>query len=313
MNDECWLGSISTMVAAFLAAVHGFHGFWPPEAASTSRKPLLLALRRYLAKSLGQFQVPTLQVLLSGWPIFQLLRRFPLRRFPGPTPESRELHRRAGRMSKTIGTCWAQEAWPNRWSCSCEAMRPVAKAAAGWSLKFSLIWQIWACPTFLFGEQVTQFAEVTWWGGVVRICFAFGMLTRRRAGHDIHGLSFCRRLESWPCDRLSKASRTWFRKSSLLAISHGCTAGSLHRAQQALLNLPRRLQTGEATGTSLSASQLLNEWHVFTCDLLCDLCAHCLKGQNVDDYLSTWHFMQASAGCLLFSKIRALHREERTN
>ena len=131
MNEECWLGSISTMVAAFLAAVHGFHGFWPPEASSTSRKPLLLALRRYLAKSLGQFQVPTLQVLLSGWPIFQLLRRFPLRRFPGPTPESRELHRRAGRMSKTIGRCWAQEAWPNRWSCSCEAMRPVAKAAAG--------------------------------------------------------------------------------------------------------------------------------------------------------------------------------------
>ena len=145
------------------------------------------------------------------------------------------------------------------------------------------------------------------------------MLTRRRAGHDIHDLSFCetfgakRRLESWPCDRLSKASRTWFRKSSLLAISHGCTAGSLHRAQQALLNLPTRLQTGEATGTSLSASQLLNEWHVFTLDLLCDLCAHCLKGQNVDDYLSTWHFMQASAGCLLFSKILALHREERTN
>lgn len=145
------------------------------------------------------------------------------------------------------------------------------------------------------------------------------MLTRRRAGHDIHDLSFCetfgakRRLESWPCDRLSKASRTWFRKSSLLAISHGCTAGSLHRAQQALLNLPTRLQTGEATGTSLSASQLLKEWHVFTLDLLCDLCAHCLKGQNVDDYLSTWHFMQASAGCLLFSKILALHREERTN
>ena len=126
MNEECWLGSISTMVAAFLAAVHGF---WPP--ASSSRKPLLLAaLRRYLTKSLGQFQVPTLQVLLSGWPIFQLLRRFRLPR-KGPTPESRELHRRAGRMSKIIGSCWEQEALPKRWSCSCEAMRPVAKAAAG--------------------------------------------------------------------------------------------------------------------------------------------------------------------------------------
>ena len=128
MNEECWLGSISTMVAAFLAAVHGF---WSPEASSTSRKALLLAaLRRYLTKSLGQFQVPTLQVLLSGWPIFQLLRRFRLPR-PGPTPESRELHHRAGLMSKTIGRCWAQEAWSRRWSCSCEAMRPVAKAAAG--------------------------------------------------------------------------------------------------------------------------------------------------------------------------------------
>ena len=123
-NEECWLGNITTLVAAFVAAIQSF------SPTSKQVKLLLLAIRRYLVRSWGRFQVPPLQVMLSGWPIFQLLWRLPGRK-TDVTPESRELHRRAHAMSRVIRKCWQGPPQPGtrRLSCSCQALRPVAKAA----------------------------------------------------------------------------------------------------------------------------------------------------------------------------------------
>eukprot|EP00434_Breviolum_minutum_P033811 symbB.v1.2.029918.t1/scaffold3323.1/size59064/4 len=172
-NEECWLGNITTLVAAFVAAIQSF------SPTSKQVKLLLLAIRRYLVRSWGRFQVPPLQVMLSGWPIFQLLWRLPGRE-TDVTPESRELHRRAHAMSRVIRKCWQgpQQPGTRRLSCSCQALRPVAKAA----------------------------------------------------------------------------SRTWSRKSSLLALSHGCTARSLHRAQRALLALDTSSVSNHVTSNPL--------WHL---------------------------------------------------
>ncbi len=121
-NEECWLGSVTTLVAAFVAAIQSF------SPTSKQVKLLLLAIQRYLVRSWGRFQVPPLQVMLSGWPIFQLLWRLPGRKTE-VTPESRELHRRAHAMSRVIRKCWQGPQGTKRLSCSCKALRPVAKAA----------------------------------------------------------------------------------------------------------------------------------------------------------------------------------------
>ena len=162
-DEECWLGSITTMIAAFAVALEDLQ-----RQVSQMRRFLLQRARRYLAfacfcpycvyvyvpilgeypphlpgpwepqiqgyllRALGRFQIPTLQVLLSGWPILQFLRRLPLV-FP-QNAESMELHRRAHVLSQEAPRCLTRTPMGTSpgaiHHCACLALKPVAKAAA---------------------------------------------------------------------------------------------------------------------------------------------------------------------------------------
>lgn len=142
---------------------------------------MLLAIRRYLVRSWGRFQVPPLQVMLSGWPIFQLLWRLPGRKTE-MTPESRELHRRTHAMSRVIRKCWqgAPQPGTRRLSCSCQALRPVAKAAP--SLGIEDVLRIFFCKSWSERVCLSSFKDS------LRFPFAYGPHSQKSLGQGIKDL-----------------------------------------------------------------------------------------------------------------------------
>ncbi|CAJ1425245.1 unnamed protein product, partial [Effrenium voratum] len=126
--SECWLGVVSALVAAFVAALG--------ETTGAVRRFLLAAARTYLAETKAtSLQVPTLQVLLSGWPIYPLLAQLNAHR--GGTAWATALQLRAHRLAQRLPCAGHGEELRQ---CLCRALRPVAVAAsAAWRRGESLV------------------------------------------------------------------------------------------------------------------------------------------------------------------------------
>ncbi|CAE8599916.1 unnamed protein product [Polarella glacialis] len=175
LKEECFVGLISVILAAMAAAAGHFGeqlaGSESNDAqqsyqSTVSKQTVRAAATRFLAEMVGARakQLPVLQLLLSGWPLFELLALLGVRRPGSPSGAVRELHRRAAVFSSQVvrlqgcsqelstfarpilnlsATCVAEwhelVAGPQARACLCRLLRPIARAdTLIWRLEHSL-------------------------------------------------------------------------------------------------------------------------------------------------------------------------------
>ncbi|CAK9088818.1 unnamed protein product [Durusdinium trenchii] len=227
-DEECWLGSITTMIAAFAVALEDLQ-----RQVSQMRRFLLQRARRYLLRALGRFQIPTLQVLLSGWPILQFLRRLPLV-FP-QNAESMELHRRAHVLSQEAPRCLTRTPMGTSpgaiHHCACLALKPVAKAATrAWLGGQSLLAQSQrpSARALLRAQDALMTALSPWHGG-----------TPPRGGVSTEFFA-SQRSELWPLDFWipSISVNDWLGRAG--------SVGNWQRSFEGQLFAPEQVQTPDA-------------------------------------------------------------------